>query len=354
MRALVYYGAKKFAVEEKTIPEIKRDEVLLKIIACGICGTDLRIFSSGHHAITPPRITGHEIVAKIVSNKSQYKTLKKGDDVIVVTPVGCMKCRFCKAGVQNMCVKVALHGHSLGYYADGGFAQYMKVPKEAMTQNVLIKIPKNRHDVALEHLVLCEPLSCVINGQEKLKITRNDIVLILGAGPIGCMHAYVAKSKNAKTIILADLQQKKLKMARNVPADIMVDTTKQNLEKIIMKVSAGRGADVIIVAAPSPEGQTDAVRLAAIRGRISFFGGLPKTNPTITLQSNLVHYKELEIYGAFASNRSQYLQALNMLLNKSVDSSVLVSHIFSLSQIHNALKTLQEGNAIKIIIDPQS
>lgn len=350
MRALVFRGPNNYDIEQKEIPPLDEGDVLLKVIACGLCGTDVKIFNNGHRAVRPPLTTGHEVVGTVVETKSQRPDIQTGDNVIVVTPVGCMNCKFCAQGMQNMCSWVANDVHSLGYYIDGGFAEYMRIPREAVHQGVVIKIPDTA--IPLSHFALCEPLSCVINGQEKLKIKPGETVVIVGAGPIGCMHAYLAKAGGAGKIILADIDAKKLEITRGVPADVRVDTSKNDFVQVVREHTNGAGADVVIVAAPSGNAQENAVRIAGILGRISFFAGLPKNAPCITLDSNAVHYKEQEIYGAFASHRRQYEDALALILDKKVDSSLLVTHTFSLDRIRDAVTLAQKGEAVKIVIAP--
>lgn len=350
MKSIVFYGPKDFRVEDRPRPMIEDGEMLLEVIACGLCGTDLKIFENGHHAVKPPLITGHEIVGCVIESRAATSDVKTGDNVIVVTPVGCMNCKYCTRGEQNMCSLVADKVHSIGYYTDGGFAEYMRVPREAVDQNVLIKIPET--DAPLNYFAICEPLSCVINGQDKLKISSDDIVLVIGSGPIGVMHVYLAKARGVKKIILADLEKKKLDLAKKAPADVFVDSSKENLEEIISRETGGRGADVVIVACASGKAQESAVKLAGIRARISFFGGLPKTSPDISLPSNIVHYREQEIYGAFASNRRQYEEALNLILSGAINPSKIITHTFHLEEIEKAVALMKNGEALKMLVVP--
>ncbi len=342
MKALIFYGAGDYRIEEKKTPRLLDGDVLLKVHGAGICGTDIKIFTYGHHAIHKPVTTGHEIVGEVVESKSKNKHAALGTNVLVVTPVGCMQCRYCRAGEQNACPQVADQGHSIGYFCDGGFAEYVRIPKEAVDQDVLIPIPPS--DIPLEHFALGEPLSCVINGAGKLKMTPQDTVLVMGAGPIGCMHVGFARAQGVKKIILTDIDEKKLALAQTAPADEFILHVGDNLKKYEY--------DVIIIAAPSGQAQQDAVSLAAPRARISFFGGLPKTNPTITLDSNRLHYRELEIYGAYASTRKQYVEALNLILDKKIDTKKLISHILPLDKIDHAIQLMKRGEAIKIILIP--
>ena len=207
MKAIVYHGIGDVRLEELPKPEPKEGEILLKVEACAICGTDVRIINSGHHAIEPPRVTGHEISASIAELGQGVDNYQVGDKVVVVTPVGCGNCKYCQMGQQNMCPEVSQKVHSLGYYCNGGFAEYMLIPAEAVANNNLIKYEA---DVSFDTTSLTEPLSCAYNAQELLNIQKGDSVVIFGAGPMGCMHGLLAKAKEASKIIIVDVIDEKL------------------------------------------------------------------------------------------------------------------------------------------------
>src|SRR3989344_5199574 len=183
MKALIFRGPNDYSVEEKPMPQIGEGEVLLKVIACGLCGTDVKVFRNGHRGITPPMIPGHEIVGEVTETKSSTAGVRVGDRVIVIAHIGCMDCDFCKRGFTNNCTWVANDNRVFGFAFDGGFAEYMRVPKEAADRGSLIPIPPT--SLPATAFAISETLACVIHGQEKLRITPQDTVLVVGAGPIG-------------------------------------------------------------------------------------------------------------------------------------------------------------------------
>jgi L-iditol 2-dehydrogenase len=352
MEAIVFKSPNLFTFDKNyPIPTLNEGDILLKVLACGFCGTDYKIFKNGHRAVSPPRVIGHEIVGEIFKiNRKNEKEYEIGDRVIVVTPVGCTKCNYCKKGRTNMCPLVAKDVHSIGYYTDGGFAQYCLIPKEAVEQKVLIKIPDSVSD---EEAAICEPFSCVINGQDKLKIVPEDTVVIIGAGPIGCLHGLLAKSQGVSNIIMLDVSQDKLDLSKKVlPEAIFINNSKLDAKERIFELTDQAGADVVIVAAPSQAAQKLSIEITGILGRISFFAGLPKGVQETQINTNLIHYNEIEVYGSFASYRSQYIRALDLIKNKQIKVDKLITHSLPLQDIEKAMKLFESGLTLKTVIIP--
>lgn len=350
MKAIMYYGKGNYKLEEIITPDVKDGEILLKVKACSICGTDLKIINFGHNGVQPPAVIGHEIAGIIEKTGNKVKDYRPGDRVVVVTPVGCGKCAFCREGHQNMCFEVSQNFHSLGYYCNGGFAEYMLIPKEAVSNKNLIKIPSK---IDFDDAALVEPFSCVVNGQNYLSIQKNDLVVIFGSGPIGCMHAKLAQKKGAKKVIIVDVAESKLKLARrrNV-GDIYLNSGKIDVVKRILKETDMRGANVVVVACASGAAQELSLKISGIKSRISFFGGLPKDNPIIKLDSNNLHYAEKSIFGSFASSHLEYHTALDLISDKNMNIKNLITHNFKLSEFGKALKVIEAGKALKVVINP--
>lgn len=353
MKAMIYHGLNDIRLEEILTPSPKIGEVLLRVKAASICGTDLRIIQSGHRAVKPPMIIGHEVSGIVERIGQGVTSVKEGDAVVVVTPVGCGTCRFCKKQMQNMCSRVSKDVHSLGYYTNGGFAEYMLIPSDAVANGNLI--PFNLSQCSFSEAALVEPLSCVLNGMQFLHITAEDVVVIFGAGPIGSMHGLVAKSRGAKRVVLVEPFENKLQSARTIGvADDYINPDKISLGDVVHEITHGEGADVAITACPSGAAQEQALAITGIRGRISFFGGLPKDNAFIRLDSNNVHYGEKAIYGAFASSHPQYHEALHLIVSGSVPVKRLITHTIELSDFIDSIETIKRGEALKIVITPNA
>ena len=344
MKAAVYLGKESIEIKEVDKPEVKKGEILVRVNSCAICGTDIRTYFYGHHAIKPPHILGHEVAGEIAEIGDDVDGYKLGERVHMVTEVGCGKCRFCIQGRQNLCPLL----RAMAYYYPGGFAEYILIPRPAVIQGNLLSIPDG---LSFDEATLAEPLSCCINAQEYLNITFADIVVVIGAGPIGCMHTELARLSGATKIILADISEERLEMGKKFGANIFVNSAKEDLIKRVKDETENMGADVIIVACPAPQAQEQALQMVTTRGRISFFGGLPG-GKTITIESNIIHYKEISIFGAFASSAIQYKQALALLASKNIKGDDLITHRFPLEKIKEALEMAKSGKGLKVIINP--
>jgi len=343
MKAAVYYGPGKIKIEERPLPEPAKGEVLLEVKACAICGTDVRIYSFGQKNVKPPHIIGHEISGIIKKIGGGVKGYKEGERVVLVTSVGCGRCEFCLQGRPNICPEVK----AIGYFYSGGFTEYMIVPEEAVSKGNILKIPEN---LSFVEASLTEPLSCCINGQEYLNISMADTVVVIGAGPIGCLHAQLAKVSGATKVILTDLSEERLKLARRIEADTYINASREKPVKRVLEETNGKGAEVIITACPSPQAQEEALLMSKIRGRISFFGGLPHEHSHISFDSNIIHYKEISVYGAFASSHLQFKKALSLLASKKIEAKRFITHKFSLKEIEKGMNMVKEGKTLKAVI----
>jgi len=309
-----------------------------------VCGTDGRIYFHGQKNVVPPAILGHEIAADIVEVGDGVEGWSAGDRVTVVTSIGCGHCRYCEKGLVNMCPD-ATH---IGYEKAGGFAEYVVVPAEAVRQDAIIKLPEG---MPYEEAAMVEPLSCCINGQKYLKIQAGDTVVVVGAGPIGSMHLMLAKAAGATKTIMVDIDEKRLKMAERFEPDVIVNGRDGSSVERVVEETGGLGAEVVIVACGSHQAQMHALRMAAKMGRVSFFAGLPKDKPTITFDSNLVHYREISVFGAFASYRAQFVKALELISSGKIDAAKVITHRFPLERIVEGILTTKKGEGLKSVID---
>jgi L-iditol 2-dehydrogenase len=237
----------------------------------------------------------------------------------------------------------------LGVTSDGGFAEFVRIPAKSVAQGNVIPVSE---DVDPAVAALMEPFACVVRGQSALHIKPGELVLIMGAGPIGVMHAKLAKARGAGRVIVSEPIMERAEQALRLGADRVVNPVTEDLAAVIKEESAGRGADVIIVAAPAHPAQESAPMLAAIGGRINFFGGLPKDRPTITMESNLVHYKELLITGTTACSTADCWQAAEIVNHGLVDLSPLISQRFPLNEAVAAFAAAEDRKSLKVVLQP--
>ncbi len=312
-----------------------------------MCGTDLKIVTHGAQRVSAPRVLGHEIAGEITGVGAEVAGWQAGDRVQVTAAVGCTSCRDCEQGQSTVCGDL----RTFGYDYDGAFARYLLVPAGVLAAGGLHRIPP---DVSFAEASVTEPLASAINGQQLVGLRPGDDVVVIGAGPIGCLHARLARSTGAARIFLIDLGRpdKLAAAAALVSADAAIDAAETDPVDAVMRLTEGRGADVVLVCAPSAAAQEHAVRMAARRGRVSLFAGLPQGSPLALLDTNLIHYRELRVAGSAGASPAQNAEALALIGTRRVAVADLITHRFPLTQIHAALDILRQGTGIKVTIDP--
>lgn len=347
MKALRFYAPEDVRLEDVPEPECGPDEVKLKVKACSTCGTDVKIFYNGHQNITPPATMGHEIAGEVVEVGANVWGWTPGDRAQVIAAVPCGECYECKKGWMAVCQNQT----SVGYQYDGGFADYIIIPRQVLRVDGLNRIPDN---VGYDEASAAEPFACAINAQELLGIEEGDTVVVFGAGPIGCMHIRIARGVHrCGPVYLVDVNADRLKMSADaVQPEETIDGSQVDVVDRVMELTGGRGADVIITATAANITQEQAIAMAARNGRISFFGGLPKTNPTITCDSNVVHYRQLHIHGANGSAPEHNKRALEYISTGQVPVKDLITEHIPLDRVLDAFSIVKAGEAIKVTVVP--
>jgi L-iditol 2-dehydrogenase len=333
-------------VEPAAEPVAGPGEVTVRVRNCSTCGTDVKIFRFGHHHIVPPRVLGHEIAGEIVQVGPGAEGWARGDRVQVIAAIPCGRCGECRRGRMTVCP----NQESMGYHYDGGFAEFVRVPAKVLAVAGLNRIPVG---LGYAEASMAEPLACVLNGQELARVGAGDDVLVIGSGPIGCLHVRLARARGAARVFLVERNAQRLQVAAGlVGPDAAICVTETDVVDTVGTLTGGRGVDVAIVAAASGAAQQQALRLTARQGRLSFFGGLPKDDPIIALDSNLVHYRELTIVGANGSSPAHNARALGLIATGAVPVADLITHRLPLAEVLPAFDLVQRGAAIKVTIEP--
>jgi L-iditol 2-dehydrogenase len=347
MLAAVYYGPEDLRVEEVPVPEIGPDEALVKVLNANICGTDLRIYKGGHRHYPPGavRIPGHEVAGEIAALGEQVRGYEIGQRVFVAPNMGNGRNRATISGNNNMDPDF----QAIGINLDGAFAEYMRVPALAIQQGNLMPIHESV-DPAVAALI--EPLACVLRGQNALNVRSGDVVMVMGAGPIGILHLLLANLRGALRVIVSEPTAGRREQALNFGADRVVDPVRESLPEAVLAESDGRGADVVIVAAPAKAAQEMALEIAAIGGRINLFGGLAKDDPFIRFNSNTVHYKELVVTGTTACSTYDCLQAADIVNAGRLDLAPLVTARYPLVATEAAFAAAADGANLRVSLEP--
>lgn len=344
MKASLFYGPQDIHVEEVDKPVINENELLVKVHVGSICGTDLRIFKFGHFKIDQKRVLGHELAGEVVEVGANVKDFELGNRISVAPNVGCGHCRMCKKGYNQLCSEYEAFGISY----DGGFQEYMKVPQAALERGNVFKVPEN---LSYVEAALVEPFSCTYNSYKALNTRPGDTVVIIGAGPIGACHVLINKLAGATKIIVADVAASRLTEMKKIGADVTVLSSEEDLNARVLEETNGAGADVVITACSVPAVQQQALEIAAVHGRVNFFGGMPKGKEFVTLNTNLLHYKELIVLGTTGSSIENYQESMDIVASKKVDLLQLATHSFSLEQINDAFAFAQSGEGMKTYLN---
>jgi len=346
MKVFRFYAPGDVRLEEYPEPTAGTGEVLIRVRACSMCGTDVKIAASGHQRMRPPRVMGHEIAGEVVEAGAGVEGWQAGDRVQVIAAIPCGTCEFCAAGLMTICPNQL----SMGYDFDGGFAPLMVVPREVLAVDGLNRIPGG---VSFAEASVSEPFACAINAQELADTHDGDVVVVVGSGPIGCLHVRLARARGATRVYLVELSRERLDLAAEiVKPDAAICASETDPVQAVLDLTGGRGASLVVTAAASGAAQEQALRMLAPRGRVSFFGGLPKDRPTITLDSNLVHYRELTILGANGSSPEHNRQALAHIADGSVPVADLITHRLPLDKVREGLDVVRTGTGIKVTIEP--
>lgn len=235
---------------------------------------------------------------------------------------------------------------AMGYEIDGAFAEYVRIPVSGVASGNVFAVPEG---LSFEQAALAEPLSCVMNGQERVGIAMGDVVVVLGAGPIGILHVKLARLSGVRTIIVSEPNPLRREAALKAGADIAIDPTIDDLTARVRAASDGLGADVAIVAIGVPSLANDAIRLVRHRGRVSLFAGFSK-GVQAELDVNAIHYGELIVTGSFGLTRLQFERSLKMIASGQLEIGSMLTHRFGLEDIATALATAEQGSAIKVAI----
>lgn len=339
MKAIQLFGKEDIRLVDIPVPEIGEDEMLLKVRAASICGTDVRMFNNGYKNVSPdnPLTMGHEFAGDIVKVGSKVSGYHEGQKVSVAPNIGCGTCDLCVSGQTHLCSDYQAFGVTM----PGGFAEYVKIPKEAITQGNVSPL-----DSAITYpaAALVEPLSCVYNGQELLGIRPGDDVLIIGMGPIGIMHIMVAKILGAGKIIVNDLSKERVEKAKELFPDIypIIGDVKEGLASYGLD-----GVDVCIIAAPAADAQAQSLSYMNMNGRLLFFGGLPEHKKIVPIDTNILHYKQLRIQGCTKQSVYEYRLCAKLVDDGRIPLDLIMSDSYSLDQFKEAFANAAAAKGLK-------
>lgn len=345
MKALYLTGKAQVELRDIPVPRCPDDGLLIKIDSVGLCGSDVRTYSVGSAKIDYPVILGHENAGYVEEvGKLVTQDYKVGDMVVANPAIPCGKCYYCVNKMPGLCDKLEVAGTSFS----GGFAQYMAFPGPMLERGQIIRLPE---DSDPEPMILAELLASVVKAQDDLKVGLGETVVIIGSGPIGCLHAQIAKLHGATTIVMADLNRERLELCHGFGGTHFVVSSEEDLVKRVMEITGGRGADVCISANPSAKPHQQGVEMLRKEGRLSLFGGLPKEDAMTTMDGNLIHYKRLRVIGAYSYSAADFAKGYALLDAGKIDTRI-ITHKLPLERMEDGVRAIQKGEAIKVVLKP--
>ncbi|MCV2866719.1 zinc-dependent dehydrogenase [Defluviimonas sp. WL0075] len=342
MKAAILKAPNEISLEEVANPAPMPGDVVIRVRAATICGTDIRIYRGRKTAgVRYPSVLGHEFAGEVV-DAGGHAGLAPGDRVGLCPFIACGHCHLCKTGHENLCTG----GSAVGYEIDGAFAEMIRIPAQAVAAGNLRHLPDH---MSYEEAALVEPLSCVLNGQNKVGVSSADTVVVLGAGPIGLLHVHLARHRGAKRVIASDPNATRRAAALAAGADAVIDPLAEDALARVREETGGQGADVVICAIGVPALARQATDLAAFSGRISLFAGFSK-GEFAEMDVNAIHYRELTVTGAFGLSRRDFDQSFDMIASRQLDLKPMITHSYPLSDISDALAVAESGAAIKVAV----
>lgn len=335
MHVPVFKGAGQLAYEDRPIPQIDHPtDAVIKIEACGICGTDLNILAvPPAHKATPNIIIGHEGVGVVSDLGDGVTGLAVGDRVVIAPRLTCGQCYYCRRGLDNQCTNY----QTIGTTIDGAFAPYLRAP-----QSALYKIDP---DVPRDDAAFFEPLSCVVGAVSRVPMQAGDTVVVIGAGPMGLLFAETYQTMGAGRVILVDVAQNRLDFARELGFAQSINPAKADLSQTVLDITSV-GADIVVDAVGNQFAA--ALKLARRGGHLLLFGLRPHDQQTLN-QYQITRY-DLTIHGAFVGLKP-FQQTIQLLESRRVRPSRLITHRVPLAELPQGVALMRSGQGMKVMVE---
>ena len=339
MKAAVFYGKHDLRIEDIAMPELKDDEVLVKVMACGICGTDIHIFEGDEGAAATPRgtVLGHEFSGIVEKTGKNVKNIKIGDRVCVDPNKLCGSCFYCKSAIGHFCENIV----GIGTTVNGGFEQYCAVP-----QSQIYKIPSS---TPFEEAAMAEPVACCMHGIDLCNIKTDDTVLVIGCGMIGMIMLQLAGIAGAARIIAIEPDGEKRRLAEKLGAQLCIDPTSGDIKEQLSDNGIDRITKVIECVGRA-ETMEQAVSLAGKKATVMFFG-LTAPDDKISIKPFEIFKKELEIKASYINPYTQQ-RAVDEIVSGRIDVKSMVSEIISLDKLPEVLTDKILRRTGKFIVAP--
>jgi L-iditol 2-dehydrogenase len=340
LKAVLLKGPNKVIVEELPLPQLERDDILVEMKACGLCGTDIEKMHGEYTAARP--VLGHEATGVITAVGADVDRLEVGDRVFPHHHTPCYGCHFCKHGSETMCSSFRVSNLD-----PCGFAEYFRVPAFNIQQGGVLKLPES---VGFEEASLIEPVSCCIRGLSRCGVSKGDSVLVVGAGPMGLMHLQLLKQLGAH-VLISEINPVRLAYAETHGADQIYNAAKTHVSSAVRNDTEGRGVDVALVAAGSPKTIVQALKSVRKGGTVCLFG-VPVVGSVLDYDFSNIFNSEISIVSSYGSTERETNEALRLIETRQIDVASLITNRFRLADFEKAVEAAMKGDSLKIVITP--
>ena len=345
MKAAILESLGKITVQDTSEPDCGENEAILKVNACAVCGSDIRIFHYGNERVKPPTVIGHEIAGEIVRVGKAVKSVKEGDRVALGADVPCGTCYWCTNGMGTNC----RINYAIGYQFPGGFQERMVLNETTLKYGPVTPIPAG---LRFAEAAIAEPLACAVNGLELAQFGMGKSICIIGLGPIGCMMLELSKVFGASRVFAAQRSRARMEMARQfLPSARFIAAEDEDLVDVVMRETDGEGVDLAITTAGTVQAHADAIRMVRHRGFVNLFGGL-KNQPALALDSNLIHYKECFVMGSHGSLPRHHRTAVGLIASGAVQAKKYISRVFPIAGTREAFAFHESRAGLKVLVAP--
>lgn len=345
MKAAVLESPKNISVTYVNVPELKKGEILVKIKACGVCGSDLRFYEHGDRIKKFPFIIGHEIAGEVADVGQGVEKFHIKDRIAMGNEIPCKECNECKKGLEMLCKNVL----SIGTTIPGGFAEYIILPEIAVKNGPINFIPDN---VDFLDATLAEPLASVYNGLEFARMKKGKSVLVIGAGPIGNLMINLSQAMGASKTVVVDSNQKRLEMSESIGADHYIHSENNDFIDEALHINSD-GYDIVVCACSNINAIRSCMPAVAKGGFINLFGGIPKSqDDLVSFSVNNMHYRQFAIGGSFSSTKEHHRKSLEFISSGKIKADKIITHKFALDDIIKAFNTVKNQEGLKVVIVP--
>lgn len=327
-------------VSEVPVPEISTGELLIEMKACGLCGTDIEKARGEYTAALP--VLGHEAVGVVASVGESIVDIREGDRVFAHHHVPCQRCYYCLHGSQTACKEY----RSSNIYP-GGFSEFFRVPKWNVSKGGVLSLPSS---LGFEEASLIEPVGCCVRALNRCKVNEGDTVLVVGAGPVGILHSILLLSRGAKTMI-SDVSEPRLRFAEKFNIECVIDAGKQDVSREVKERTAGRGADVVIIASGSQKAVLQGLKSVRTGGQLCLFG-VPAMGSFLDYDLSDIYNSEISLVPSYGATDTETATALSLISADNEKFRPIITHTFPIVEFARAVEMTTSGVGMKVVITP--